>query len=273
MNKIKIIILCILTLLLAACSGKMETVDMVFKSSPQSEIPKITKDVIVHTVVGQVPGEIIYEDDAHKWLRTELAIVSQHPFSLVENSLGKMFKAELVGFDEGAGIAYLYFKNSTQLADEIEKVKPETFEMPITYKERLQIKANFEEAVASGEPSEKILAYENPLFKQNPDEIELFVNDFELALAAYKTGEDVTRFQSFIANDALISAITNLSNEAKAETYMSMKVKSINIGEFSTIVQAELALRDVPDSEAVVATYSIIEMNGELKIVNVQYAQ
>lgn len=271
MQKIQIIILCILIFLLAACSGKMETVDMVIKQGPEAEMPKITKEVVVHTVVGQAKGEIIYEDNADKWVQTELAVVSQHPFSLVENSIGKLFKAELVGFNENEGIAYLHFKNSTKLSEKIEGVDPETFEMPLTYKERLKLKAAFAEKVADAVPSEKIDAFENPIFHENPDEIEAFVYAFEAALADYKTGEDVERFQTFIANDKLITAFNNLSDEAKAETYAKLKVKTIDIGEFSTIAKAQFALRDVPDSETVNATYSIIKIDGKLQIVNVQY--
>lgn len=273
MNKTKIVMLCIVAVVLAACSGKMETVDMVFESSPEAEMPKITKEVVIHTIVGEAPGEIIYEDEADKWVRTDLVNVSQHPFSLVENSLGKVFKAELVGFDESAGIAYLHFKNSTKLSDEIEGIEPKTFEMPLTYKERLQLKVNHAEVTESGVPSKEIEAYKNPIFKQNPDEIEAFIRDFEAALAAFKAGQDSERFKSFIANDALTTAILTLSDEAKTETYAKLHVQSINIGEFSTIAQAELALRDVPDSEVVKATYSIIEIDGQLQLVNVQYAQ
>lgn len=273
MKRLLIIILCLLTTILAACSGQIETVDMFIESGPEAEIPKITKDVIVHTVVGKVQGEIIYENEADKWVRTKLATVSQHPFSLVENSLGKVFKGKLVGYDESAEVAYIHFKNSTKLEDEIEMIERETFEMPLTYKNRLQLKVKYVEEVSDGIASEKIIEYEDPLFKQNPDEIEAFVHDFEIALASFKKGDDTERFKSFIANDALVGAIEQLSDEAKEETYAKLHVKSINIGEFSTIAQAELALRDVPDSEFVNAIYSIIEIDGQLKIVNIQYAE
>lgn len=86
-----------------------------------------------------------------------------------------------------------------------------------------------------------------------------------------KTGEDVETFQSYILNDALVSTLLSLSDEAKKETYDDIQVESVNLGDYIYNVTAELSLSTNGKSSIVTATYSVIEVQGELKIINIKY--
>lgn len=273
MKIIKIIILCLLIFAIVGCSDrKMDTVDLNFESSPEAKPPTISNEVIVHTVVGEAKGKIVAEDNAIKWVQTNIAHVSQHPFALIETSLAKVFKAEVVSFDEENGVAYLRFKNATKLTDPLKEKVPKGLNEPVSFKERLAIKDKFADTFSySIKPSEKINHFEDALFTQNPDEIEAFIYQFEQALSEFKNGTDTERFKDFIANDALQSAFESLTDEAKREDYASIKVKTIQIGLYSTIASAALALSEEEDATIVKATYSIVEIDGQLQIINVQY--
>lgn len=263
----KIIILCLL-MVLTGCSAKMETVDMVYESKPEETKPTITKEVKVHTVVGIEDGEIIAEDEVDKWVVTEASNVSQHPISLIETSVNKLFKAVIVGYDLENNKAYLHFKNTTKVEGDIQNIHPDSFTQNLTYIERLKLKEHYDVDL---KPSVKIEQFEENIFKQNPDELEKLIYDFEQSLQQMKTGEDVETFQSYILNDALVSTLLSLSDEAKKETYDDIQVESVNLGDYIYNVTAELSLSTNGKSSIVTATYSVIEVQGELKIINIKY--
>jgi len=257
-------------MVLTGCSGKMETVDMVYESKPEETKPTITKEVNVHTVVGIEKGEIIAEDEVDKWVITEAANVSQHPVSLIETSAGKIFKGVIVGFDLEKGKAYLHFKNTTEVDGHLQNIDPETFTQNLTYIERLKLKEHYDVEL---KPSVKVAKFEENIFKQNPDELEQLIYDFEQSLQQLKKGQDVETFKSYILNDTLVSTLQSLSDKAKSETYEKIQVESVNLGDYIYTVIADLTVSSNGETSIVTGTYSIIEVEGQFKIVNITYEQ
>lgn len=249
-------LLLLLLLLLTACSpGELKTVDQLYEKAEVVE-ETIEADVVVHTVVGEGAGTIISVDEKSKWVEVELGLVSQHPMALVEASNGKVYKGELVGFDETSTKGYLHVKSSLPLTEPIESVDVDSFVQELTYEDRLALKQKF--ADIKGQPSDKITEYEELLFTQNRDEIEQFVTQFEAS-------KDKV---AFIANDLLLEAI----QEANASDirYKLEKVEAVTVAKTGITVIGDIVFTDAEGSETSgQITYTVTKIDGHYKIINI----
>lgn len=252
--------LLMLILLLTGCSaGELKTVDQLYEKAKVVE-ETMSKDVVVHTVIGTGQGEVVAMDERSKWIEVELSIVSQHPMSLVEASNGKVYKAELVGFNENANKAYLKVKSSLPLEENVELVEGKSLEQELTYKERLALKERFQQV--KGTPSEKIVEYEEQLFTQNPDEVEAFIDAFEKA-------DDK---ESFVANDLLLATLQEAS-ESEIR-YTLQQIEAVAVGKTGITVIGEIVFMDAEGSEtAGQITYTVTQLDGHYKIINIQLSE
>ena len=249
--------LLLFVLLVAGCSAEeFKTVDQLY-DAPEIVVETMSKDVIVHTVIGQGKGVIISEDERNKWVETDLSLVSQHPVSLVESNIGKVYKAVIVGFNMKQEKAYVHIKSSIDLDEPIENVNPDVFTKKLTYKERLQLKNAYKDV--EGDPSEKIENYEQLIFTQNPDELKLFVHRYEAA-------EDKSKF---VANDLLLASIEEAITSDMS--YKLENVESVTISKTGISVFGEIVFTDAEGSETSgTITYTVTTVDGQYKIINIQ---
>lgn len=251
----KIILVIIVFLLVGCSSGELKTVDELYDKTEVVQ-ETISSEVTVHTIVGKKQGTVISMDEKNKWVEVDLSVVSQHPMALVEASNGKVYKGELVGFDEKLNKGYLRVKSSLPLSEPIDSVDVDSFVQQLTYEDRLALKENFAEI--KGQPSDKITEYEEMLFTQNRDEIEQFVTQFEAS----------NDKSSFIVNDLLLAAI----EEANASDirYKLEQVEAVTIAKTGITVIGDIVFMDAEGSETSgQITYTVTKVDGKYKIINI----
>lgn len=247
-------------LILTGCSaGGIQSVDEIYETKEVVE-ETMSKYVTVHTVVGEAPAVVIKQDERNKWVEVDLKAVSQHPTSLVESNRGKVYKAELVSYNEQTEKAYLKIKSSLKLEEQLEENETVQLVQEITYEDRLRLKEKY---ASTGKPSEKIAEYEKPLiFSQNPDEIEQYIWSFEQASDKSK----------FVSNDLL-----NATLEEAAEsdfTYTLDSIEAINIGKTLINVAGEIKIKDAKGKETTGRiTYYVTKVKGQYTLVNLQLSE
>ena len=241
--------------LLTGCSaGGIKSVDDLYEDPVVVE-ETISKDVIVHTVVGEAPGEVVLADEKNKWIAVDLAAVSQHPQSLVEVSNGRTYKAELVAYDEATEIAYIKMKSSLKLDETLPEAEL-NLEQNITYEDRLRLKEKY---AVEGEPSAEIEAFDELVFTENPDEVEAFIWQFEQA----------SDKEAYIANDLLIATLAEAFETDYR--YTLTEIEAVAVGKTAITVVGAIDITDAAGDETKgQITYSVTKVDGDYRIINIQ---
>ncbi|WP_332645768.1 hypothetical protein [Lysinibacillus sp. 54212] len=281
----KIIILCKLTtlaaLFLVGCSDHNRSVDSMLQKEVKIEQTEVMdSQVKVYSNYSNGDGYVVKAKGRDKWIATQASIISEHPVALIETSNKQLLEGRVTAYNVEQNIAIVHIRNSAEVTATNEATawdKPVIDKLlkqqqELTYKERLALLDAFAEVEKPIIYSqERLEAYDKNTFTYNPTLIEQFIYKFQQQYEQYLQNGEKEMISEYIGSDLLLDKIEkSYSTEKAIAQFTKVQVNSITLADFQYIVGVELEVNENKQKKNIDATYKLIEVDGQFKMISIQ---
>lgn len=234
--------------------------------------------VKVYSINQNGDGYVVKTEGRDKLIATEASIISEHPKVLIQTSNDKMLEGEITAYNIEQNVALIHIRNSAEVkpskeADIWNKSLLNGLldqQHSLTYKESIKLFNAFKD-------EEKHLQYDHEPFEQykkdtftyNPASIEAFIHTFQQQYEYSLQNDEIETIAPYIGSDLLMKRIETSNKATKSPLkFSNLNVTSIHLADFQYIVSAEFVLTEKSKKKNVQATYKLIRVDGELKIIS-----
>lgn len=282
----KIIILCKLVVLsaifLVGCSDNNRSVDSMLKKEVEVKHKEVMDDQVkVYSNHSNGDGFVVKVDGRDKWIVTEASIISEHPKALIQTSNDQILEGDITAYNIEQNAALIHIRNSAE-------VKPSTDagvwnkqgidelldqQHSLTYQESIELLNAFKDAKKPSQYNhEPFEQYKKDTFTYNPALIEAFIHTFQKQYELYLQNGEKETIAPYIGSDLLMKKIEKSYKASKSTLKFSeLIVNSINLVDFQYIVQVEFVMNKKKSKKNVQATYKLIQVDNELKVISMQW--
>lgn len=244
--------------------------------------------VLVETSTGQVvEGEVVTIDEEHNIAMIFMKLTADiKPYHLSMETVGD------VNAEQSIGDAVIRDEKKLQGIYSVQKVEEQltpnfidsvtikalltkSKDEPISYEERLASISYFSDFPKVNVRENNIISkYEKQTFTYNPDELYLFLNNFQKSLNQYYENGDLAIVEPYIASDDLLNNIQHIAeNHNGTKQFGQLEFTNSVLSDFLYHVEGKTSLTIDGVEGELKATFKCILMNGEWKLVSVYYSK